>query len=158
MTDAPNRTRKPLRLWALQAIATLQIAAAVVRGIPAVKAIRAHLFQAAGLWWMLQTLLVVATCIVLVLGLERAFRRSDLVAPAAGFVWWSCGLIGAIRSLGEPPPSDLKGLMFENVDPASEIAALVIVHGLLFWLVGSMVWHRKSRAYLREAAAPSVSE
>lgn len=158
MTDPAKPIRKPWRLWILQAIATVQVLLAVVRGIPLVKAAGRHLLELAGLWWLLQMLFAVVVAIVLVLALERAFRRSEVVAPAAGFLWWAYGLYVAISALGEAPPPDLKRVLFEDVPRASEIAGVVVVHGLLLWLAGSLRWHPPSRAYLVGAtptAAPN---
>ena len=47
--------------------------------------------------------------------------------------------------------------MFENVPAESEIAGLVIVQGLLFLLVATLLFHRKSRAYLVFGALPNVT-
>jgi hypothetical protein len=143
--------KKPWRLWILQAIATLQVVLTVVRGIPLARAAGKHLLELAGLWWFLQMVFPVTVAVVLVLAIERVIRRSDVVAPVAGGLWWAYGLYGAINALGAPPPPDLKHVMFEDVPVQSEIAALVVIHGVLLFLAGSLLWHRKSRAYLAGA-------
>jgi hypothetical protein len=158
MTDLepPKPARKPWRLWALEAIVSLQLLAAVVRGIPAVTAAGKRLLAPPGLWWLLETLFGVVVAILLVLGVERVFRRSDIVARVAGALWWLNGLDVAIRSIGQPPDADLKRFMFDDVPAASEIAGLVVVHGLLLWLAGSLFWHRRTRDYL--SGAPSTTD
>jgi len=143
--------KKPWRLWILQAIVALQVVVAGVRWIPLAKAAGKHLLELAGLWWLVQMLWPVALAVVLMLAIERVFRRSDIVAPVAGGIWWAWGLYGVISALGAPPPPDLKHLMYEDVPVQSEIAALVVVQGFLLWLAGSLLWHRKTRAYLAGA-------
>ena len=143
--------KKPWRLWILQAIATIQVVLTVVRGVPLAKAAGQHLLELAGLWWFLQIVFPVAVAVVLVLAIQRVVRRPDIVAPVAGGIWWAYGLYGAISALGAPPPPDLKHVMFEDVPVQSEIAALVVIHGVLLFLAGSLLWHRNSRAYLAGA-------
>jgi hypothetical protein len=148
MSEPAKPPRKPWRLWILQAIATVQVLFAAVRGIPLVKDAGRHLLELAGLWWLLQMLFPIALAAMLVLAIERAFRRSDVVAQVAGALWWTYGLYGQIRALLEPTPPHLKGLIAEDVPLDSQIAALVILQGLLLWFVASLRWHRASRAYL----------
>jgi hypothetical protein len=155
--DPARPARKPWRLWVLEAIVSLQLLAAVVRGVPAVAAAGRRLLAPPGLWWLLETLFSVVVTILLVLGIERVFRRSDVVAPAAGAFWWLNGVDGAIRSIGAPPDPDLKRFLYEGVPAASEIAALVVVHGLLLWLAGSLLWHRATRRYLAGAPPPDAA-
>jgi len=158
MTDPEpvKPARKPWRLWALEAIVSLQLIAAVVRGVPAVTAAGRRLFEVPGLWWLLETLFSVVVAILLVLGIERVFRRSNVVAPVAGALLWLSGVDVAIRSIGAAPAPDLRRFMFDDVPAASEIAGLVVVHGLLLWLAGSLFWHRRTRGYL--SGAPSSTD
>ena len=107
-----------------------------------------RLHEPAVLGWLLGSLFGLAVMILLLLALERWLRRPEIAAPAIGLLWWARGVFFAVRSFGQPPAPDLKPFLFENVPAASEAAGLIIVHGLLLWLVGSLLWHRQSRAYL----------
>ena len=133
----------------------MQVLWSIVRIVPGLAGIGGHLREPAVLLWILETLLVWAVAIALVVSLQRGFRRSDLIAPVTGLLWWANGLYRAISSFGAPPPPDLKRVMFEDVPTASAIAGIVIVHGLLFCLVATLLWQRKSRAYL--IGAPPVA-
>ena len=157
MGDGGERAKKPWHFWILQAIVAVQVLWSLVRVVPGLAGLGAHIHEPAVLWWLIETTLVWVVSIALVLSLQRrGLRRPDIVAPITGLLWWANGLYRAISGLGQPPPPDLKGVMFENVPAESEIAGIVIVHGLLFLLVATLLLHRKSRAYL-VGAPPDVA-
>jgi len=155
--DGAPRPKKPWHFWILQAIVAVQVLWSIVRIVPGLRGIAPHLREPAVIWWLVETKLVWAVSILFVLSLQRiGFRRPDIIAPVTGLLWWANGLYRAISGLGQPTPPDLKGVMFEDVPADSAIAGTVIVHGLLFALIATLLWHRKSRAYL-VGAPPDVS-
>jgi len=153
MSDSTKPSSKPWCLWILQLVIVVQLVVAIVRIANSWVVVRSQPFHLP--WaWVAETLAVVAVTVVLLLALQRWLRGSAVVAPAAGAVWWLLGLGRAIQSIGAPAPPDLNGVLFENVPTASEVLGVVLVHGLLLTLVGSLFLHRATRAYL--AGAPTA--
>ncbi len=148
MSETATPIKKPWGIWLLEAIAALQILTRVSRLARDLTGATSRLREPAVLGWLLGSLLGLAVLTLLLLALQRRLRRPEIAAPAVGLLWWAQGVFFAVRSFGRPPGPDLKRFLFENVPPESEFAGLVIVHGLLLWLVGSLLWHGRTRAYL----------
>jgi hypothetical protein len=149
--------RKPWHLWVLQAIVAVQVVWSLVHIVPVMAGIGARLREPAALLLMLETFAAWAVAIALVVSLQRGFRRSDIIAPVAGLFWWVNGLLRAISSLGAPPPPDLERVTFDGVPPVSQVLGMLTVHALLLWLVATLLWHEKSRAYLTGALPGAAS-
>ena len=148
--------RKPWHLWVLQAIVAVQLVWSLIRIVPVLASIGARLHERAALLLMLETFAVWAVAIMLVVSLQRGFRRSDVIAPVAGLFWWANGLYRAIASLGASPPHLERGTVKAAPDLPYALGVLA-VHALLFWLVATLLWHGKSRAYLTGAPPVVVS-
>ena len=148
MSELATPIEKPWRIWILQAIAALQMLGIISQLVGRLAGAASRLREPAVLGWLLGALLGLAVVILLLLALQRRLRRPEIAAPAVGLLWWAEGVFSAARSFGRPPPPDLKRFMFDNVPAPFEVAGLVLLHGLVLWLVGSLVWHRQSRAYL----------
>jgi hypothetical protein len=151
--------KKPWRIWILQAIAAIQMLAGARRLVTGLMSAGPHLHEPAVLWWLLESMFGLAVVVVLFAGLQRWLRRPEIVAPAVGFLWWAMGVYVAVRSFGQPPTPEVKPFLFDNVSPGAQAGGIVIAHGLILVLVGSLLWHRPSRAYLggvpRDGGPPS---
>jgi hypothetical protein len=143
---------KPRRLWILQLIALAQLAFALMRLTRGLAALRDQPFRLEGLWWLFGSLGALVCLTVLILATARRLPRAETVAPLVGLACWVQGIVGAVRSLTGPPPPDVAPYLFSGVSLTSEIVGLILVHGFMLWLVGSLLWHGRTRAFLRSEA------
>ncbi len=148
MSETAAPIEKPWRIWTLQAIVAVQLLGRVSQLVRDLAGAASRLREPAVLGWLVGSLLGLVVAILLLLALQRRLRRPEIAAPAVGSIWWAAGVFFAVRSFGRTPPPALKRFMFENVEPVAEAAGLIVVHGLLLWLVGSLFRHRQTRAYL----------
>ena len=139
--------RKPIRVWVLQLLVAVQLAATLYWGLPYVLEIK----EAGWLVGPVVTQLVTQSIGLgaVLLSLQRIVPRPDVVAPLFAGTWWLWLAGVTIETL----------ITFDRVRPPDvmlweAIAATLAIHGVLLWLVGSLFLHPKTRRYLKRLAEP----
>jgi hypothetical protein len=130
--------RKPIRVWLLQAICVLQLGRTVFELQDEFRVVGTlQAFDPIGL---AVTLFWCAVVVPLVFALQRAIPRSDVVAPVLACIWWLNTLNLRVQEwLALPVP--------RTAD--AEAAGAIIAELFMLWLAASLIFHRKTRGYLK---------
>lgn len=143
---------KPKRIWALQAVLSLQLIGAIV-GIVGVFAVGLPPLPAGELALELAKPVVGLLLLpVLLLALQRRLPRSERVAPRLAVVWALFTLGVLILSTPKPLPPSLQSITFQGVTAEANrigfLATRAAALSAMIWVVASLFVHRRTRAYL----------
>ncbi len=128
--------RKPIRVSVLQALCAVQLIRTVFAVMDEFRAF-GGLAEADGIWlvWNLAWFVGV---IALVLALQRLLPRPQVVAPVLAGLWWANTVMLRVQE------GSFVGASSSNGGAAGAIIAELV----MLWLAASLVFHRKTRAYL----------
>lgn len=155
-----SAVHKPKRIWALQAVACLQLVGAIVGVFGAIGSGLPQLPPTELVLGFAKPFFAVLLLPALILSLQRKLPRPERAAPALALIWTAFSVVVWIYSVPKPLPPVLESITFHDVaPPATRIANLatrVLALGALLWAVTSLFVHGRTRAYLAGDAPTAV--
>lgn len=133
---------KPIRIWLLQLACVLQFVRTVVNLVGELLT-GGGLRDTADAIWLGQAVFWTGFLVALVLAVQRVLPRPGVVAPILAGIWWVHGVYLHLQEWAAvSPPRTANAVEFGGI--MAEVTML--------WLTASLIYHRKTRAYLSGAA------
>jgi hypothetical protein len=156
-----SAVQKPKRIWALQAVLSLQLIGAIVGIVGAFASGLPALPAAALVLGFAKPVCALVLLPVLVLALQRVLPRSERVAPPLAAVWALFTIGVWMTSIPRPLPPSLESITFQDVTPEANrisfLATRAVALGAMVWVVASLFVHHRTREYLAGNVPKPVS-